>query len=40
MNIAAPFQNKMLLIIAAMHMILSKYLYVNTLEKYLCVIIF
>lgn len=33
MNIATPFHNKILLIVAAMHVILSKYLYANTFEK-------
>lgn len=33
MNIAIPFHNKMLLVIAAMHVILNEYLYVNAFEK-------
>lgn len=33
MNIATLFPNKMFLIIAAMNVILYKYLYVNTFEK-------
>lgn len=42
MNIAIPFHYKMLLVIAAMHVILNEYLYVNTFEKKknLCVFIF
>lgn len=40
MNIATLFPNKMLLITAAMHVILSKYLYANTFEKILFVFIF
>lgn len=33
MNIAIPFHYKMLLVIAAMHVILNEYLYVNAFEK-------